>query len=553
MAATGGRVLALRSVEFARNHQVPLHVRSSFTWEPGTVVTEEDSSVEQPIVSAVTSDTTEAKITITGVPDQPGIAASLFRGLADRAINVDVIVQNTSHHGTTDISFTVPRADLPGSLEVAELLIPQLGAVAVIADDDVATVSLIGAGMRTHPGVTATMFQTLADAGINIEMISTSPDPHLVPGPRRARREGGAGPPRRLRAGWRGRTRPRAARGRPQDLPLSSGHASRGLRRHGTGRCRDEVDPRASGHFPLDSVRFFASARSAGRDAPVRRTSRSWWRTSSAPTSPASTSPLFSCGATTSLDLAPRVAAAGAIVIDNSSAWRMDPEVPLVVPEVNAEALESIPKGIVANPNCTTMVAMPVLKPLDELAGLRRVVAATYQAVSGAGLAGTSELDEQVRKTAEGAAALAHDGNAVDMPAPSKFPAPIAFNVVPVAGQLVADGERGDQRGAEVPRREPQDPRPARPQGLLHAVCGCPCSPGTHWRSTSSSSDRSAPKPRCRPSPCAPGVELCDIPTPLAATGGDVSLVGRIRADATSALTVCRSSSSATTCARAPP
>jgi aspartate kinase len=150
-------------------------VRSSFTWEPGTVVSEEDPSVEQPIVSAVTSDTTEAKITITDVPDQPGIAASLFRGLADRAINVDVIVQNTSHHGTTDISFTVPRADLEGSLEVAEQVIPQLGAVSVIADDDVATVSVIGAGMRTHPGVTATMFQTLANAGINIEMISTSP------------------------------------------------------------------------------------------------------------------------------------------------------------------------------------------------------------------------------------------------------------------------------------------------------------------------------------------------------------------------------------------
>ena len=175
MAATGSKVLALRSVEFARNHHIPLHVRSSFTWEPGTIVTEEDPSVEQPIVSSVTSDTTEAKITITDVPDQPGIAASLFRGLADRAINVDVIVQNTSHHGTTDISFTIPRADLEGSLEVAEQLIPQLGAVSVIADDDVATVSVVGAGMRTHPGVTATMFQTLANAGVNIEMISTSP------------------------------------------------------------------------------------------------------------------------------------------------------------------------------------------------------------------------------------------------------------------------------------------------------------------------------------------------------------------------------------------
>ena len=175
IAATGGRVLQLRSVEFARNHHVPLHVRSSFTWEPGTVVSEEDSSMEQPIVSAVTSDSTEAKVTITGVPDQPGIAASVFRGLADRAINVDVIVQNTSHHGMTDISFTVPRTDLEGSLEVAEQLVPQLGAVSVIADDDVATVSLVGAGMRTHPGVTATMFETLAAAGINIEMISTSP------------------------------------------------------------------------------------------------------------------------------------------------------------------------------------------------------------------------------------------------------------------------------------------------------------------------------------------------------------------------------------------
>ena len=131
--------------------------------------------MEQPIVSAVTSDSTEAKITIAGVPDQPGIAASVFRGLADRAINVDVIVQNTSHHGMTDISFTIPRADLEGSLEVAEQLVPQLGAVSVIADDDVATVTLVGAGMRTHPGVTATMFETLAAAGINIEMISTSP------------------------------------------------------------------------------------------------------------------------------------------------------------------------------------------------------------------------------------------------------------------------------------------------------------------------------------------------------------------------------------------
>lgn len=175
IAATGGRVLALRSVEFARNHRVTLHVRSSFTWEPGTVVTEEDEMMEQPLVSAVTSDTSAAKITLTGVIDRPGIAATLFRALAERAVNVDVIVQNISHDGTTDISFTVPKDDLAASMEVAAGLQPELGARSAVADTDVAQVALIGAGMKTHPGVTARMFETLAGEGINIEMISTSP------------------------------------------------------------------------------------------------------------------------------------------------------------------------------------------------------------------------------------------------------------------------------------------------------------------------------------------------------------------------------------------
>jgi aspartate kinase len=174
IAATGGRVLALRSVEFARNHDVPLHVRSSFTWEPGTWVNEEDPSMEQPIVSAVTHDTSEAKVTVTGVLDRPGIAAQLFRALADRTINVDMIVQNTSLHGTTDISFTVPKDDLAASMEVTKDLAPQIGASDVSGDSDVGRVSLIGAGMKTHPGVTATMFETLSHEGINIEMISTS-------------------------------------------------------------------------------------------------------------------------------------------------------------------------------------------------------------------------------------------------------------------------------------------------------------------------------------------------------------------------------------------
>jgi aspartate kinase len=164
----------MRSVEFARNHGVRLHVRSSFTWEPGTWIEEEDPTVEQPIISAVISDASEAKVTVTGVPDRPGIAARLFRGLADRMVNVDMIEQNVSLHGTTDISFTVPNDDLAVALDVATNLSPEIGATDVLADRDVGTVSLIGAGMKTHPGVSATMVEVLANEGINIEMISTS-------------------------------------------------------------------------------------------------------------------------------------------------------------------------------------------------------------------------------------------------------------------------------------------------------------------------------------------------------------------------------------------
>ena len=174
IAATGGRVLALRSVEFARNHHVPLHVRSSFTWELGTWVKEEDLSMEQAIISAVTHDTSEAKVTVADVPDRPGIAARLFRALADNAVNVDMIVQNVSHDGTTDISFTVPKDDLAVSIEVAGALQGEIGGSDVTSDGDIARVSLIGAGMKTHPGVAATMFESLANEGVNIEMISTS-------------------------------------------------------------------------------------------------------------------------------------------------------------------------------------------------------------------------------------------------------------------------------------------------------------------------------------------------------------------------------------------
>jgi aspartate kinase len=174
MAATGGRVLALRSVEYARNHGVRIHVRSSFTWAPGTWVEEEDPAMEQAIISGVTHDTSEAKVTIEQVPDKPGVAGKVFRTLAEASVNVDMIVQNVSTAGHTDISFTVPRAQLGAMEVVISAIVSEIGAAGFETDSDVGRVSLVGAGMKTHPGVAATMFETLATNGINIEMISTS-------------------------------------------------------------------------------------------------------------------------------------------------------------------------------------------------------------------------------------------------------------------------------------------------------------------------------------------------------------------------------------------
>jgi aspartate kinase len=174
MSATGGKVLALRSVEFARNHGVPVHVRSSFTWEPGTWVREEDPTMEQAIISGVTHDTSEAKVTIEQVPDRPGIAAAIFRALADELVNVDMIVQNVSTAGHTDVSFTVPKEDLSRALAVMEKVCAEIEATGVSHDPAIGRVSLVGAGMKSNPGVAAQMFEVLAAEGVNIEMISTS-------------------------------------------------------------------------------------------------------------------------------------------------------------------------------------------------------------------------------------------------------------------------------------------------------------------------------------------------------------------------------------------
>ena len=174
MAGAGSKVLALRSVEFARNHNVPIQVRSSFTWEPGTWVTSQEPSMEDPIISGVVTDVSEAKVTVRKVPDRPGISASLFEQLAESNVNVDMIVQNTSTDGNTDISFTVPKADMKVAQGIVESVAKEIGAAGIAQDDSIAKISLVGAGMKTSPGIAAKMFRTLADNDVNIEMISTS-------------------------------------------------------------------------------------------------------------------------------------------------------------------------------------------------------------------------------------------------------------------------------------------------------------------------------------------------------------------------------------------
>jgi aspartate kinase len=174
LAASGAKVLAARSVEYARNNSVQLHVRSTFADTPGTWIRKEDETMEQAIISGIAHDTSEAKVTIREVPDRPGIAAAIFRPLADAHVNVDMIVQNVSAEGRTDVSFTVPKSDLPQTQTVLEEIARAVGGHGVVTDTDVAKLSLVGAGMKTHPGVAADMFDALAEAEINIEIISTS-------------------------------------------------------------------------------------------------------------------------------------------------------------------------------------------------------------------------------------------------------------------------------------------------------------------------------------------------------------------------------------------
>jgi aspartate-semialdehyde dehydrogenase len=282
--------------------------------------------------------------------------------------------------------------------------------------------------------------------------------------------------------------------------------------------------------FNAATIRYFASARSAGAKLP--------WRGTDILIEDAATADyahldiaIFSAGASASRALAPKVAAAGAVVVDNSSAWRMDPDVPLVVSEVNPHALNSIPKGIVANPNCTTMAAMPVLKPLHLEAVLTRLVASTYQAVSGAGVAGVAELESQIRAVAEHSAGLAVDGQSITMPAPNKFIAPIAFNVLPYAGSY-----SGDEGWTDEELKFRNESRKILEIPDLAVAGTCVRVPVYTGHSLSINAEFARPISVSRATAllrAAPGVVVAEVPTPLMAAGKDPTYVGRIRRDPT--------------------
>jgi aspartate-semialdehyde dehydrogenase len=285
--------------------------------------------------------------------------------------------------------------------------------------------------------------------------------------------------------------------------------------------------------FPATSVRFFASARSAGKKLSFRGQEIEVEDAATADPSGLDIA-LFSAGATTSRAQAPRFAAAGAVVIDNSSAFRKDDDIPLVVSEVNFDrdvrGAGRLPRGIIANPNCTTMAAMPVLKVLDDEAQLVRLIVSSYQAVSGSGLAGVEELAEQTRAVIDGAEQLVHDGGALQFPAPNKYVAPIAFNVIPLAGSLVDDGS-GETDEDQKLRNESRKILGIPDLAVSGTCVRVPVFTG-HSLSINAEFARPLSPQRAREILAdAPGVRLVDVPTPLAAAGVDDSLVGRIRQD----------------------
>ena len=286
----------------------------------------------------------------------------------------------------------------------------------------------------------------------------------------------------------------------------------------------------AERNFPVESLRVMSSARSAGKSIT--------WNGNHYTIEDASNADLagidiaiFSAGGSTSKELAPKFAAAGAIVIDNSSAWRMDPNVPLVVSEVNPQEVHNAKKGIIANPNCTTMAAMPVLKVLDELAGLERLIVTTFQAVSGSGLAGVEELKTQVEVAmTQDIAELTHDGSSINFPDPGKYVRTIAFDVVPIAGSIVDDGSYETDEEQKL-RRESQKIL-GLPDLLVSGTCvRVPVFTGHSLSINAEFTQDITPVQALEVLEGAAGVVVTDVPTPLQAAGADPTFVGRIRQD----------------------
>ena len=484
MSASGAKVMMARSIEIARSYGVKLRVRSTFVDGEGTWIGEEDERMlEKAIISGVTHDTSEAKVSIIGIPDRPGVAAKVFRDLARAGVNIDMIVQNVSQDGAATITFTLPKTDVPIADPILDALAAELGANRIERDPDIAKVSLIGAGMKSHPGVAADMFDALADAGINIEIISTSSiRVSCVIRASQVERavQGGARAVPGIRAG--------ARRWLNRPASASSGQPAPSARSRST--CCASAATRTCASSPRARVR---PAGSSGGCTVEEATPEALSRGDVDIF-------LFSVGTSASRELVPHAVDGGAVAIDKSSAYRLEPGVPLVVPEVNAgRALEH--DGIVANPNCCTIPLTCVLKPLHDAAGLVRVRVATYQSVSGAGAQSMERLRNEPQAEHDLRMDWEFDGEEFDE-----------------ESKLRAE----TQKIMELPELPIQATCVRVPVMVGHAEAV--------WIETE---DDLTPEQAHSLLGAAPSVQLEEFPSPGKAVGIDDVLVGRIRRDPT--------------------
>ena len=440
MAACGAKVLMLRCVEYARRYNIPVHVRSSYSDKPGTIVTGsiEDIPMEEPILTGVAHDRSEAKVTIVGIPDHPGYAAKVFRAVADADVNIDMVLQNVSkiENGKTDITFTCPRDSGRAAVEKLDSLKHEIGFSEVLYDDHIGKVSLIGAGMRSHPGVTATFCEALADVGVNIDLISTSEirisvlcrDTELDKAVVALHEAFGLGGPR---AGHGVRGDGSLMSGLSIGVVGATGQVGQVMR-----ALLEERD------FPATSVRFFASARSQGRKLTFRGQEIEVEDAETADPTGLDIA-LFSAGATMSRVQAPRFAAAGVTVIDNSSAWRKDPEVPLVVSEVNFAAMHVT--GRRASSPTPTARRWPRCRCSRCCTTRRSWCVWWCRAIKRCPAPDWPGWPNWPTRLAPSSTTPSSWCTVSSLAAPCNFPepkayvAPIAFNVVPLAGKLVDD------------------------------------------------------------------------------------------------------------------